>query len=202
MEKKINKDNNNRTFIASTEEELKVLSSPQRQRIFKVLLSEGLPLHGKEIADRLGIKAASAHYHLKKMEEIGVVCESHTQVINGITARYYKTTFDSIVLGDDFLENTGDHLTNQKMQFIHSTFNSNRDAFLKSLEKQMCHTDDSINHADKLLFLLDFQIYLSENESEVFQSELKALFSKYEKPGPEKHLNSILLSVNSLSNFK
>lgn len=195
-ERKIVVDKGERIFIASSEEDLQVLSSPQRQRIFKILQSEGAPMHGKEIGERLGVKAASAHYHLKKLEKIGVIKQSHTQLINGITARYYEVTVDSVILGEDFLEATDDGLTKQKMLLIHNTFNANRDAFIRSLHQSMQQEQTGDIGENRLHLALDFRLYLSGEDAQQIQKEIDELFIKYASPTSGKELHSVWLSIN------
>lgn len=183
-------------LLASSEEDMKVLSSPQRQRIFKILQSEGVPMHGKEIGDRLGIKAASAHFHLKKLEKIGAVKQSHTRVINGITARYYEVSVDSVILGEDFLEATDDSFTKQKMLLIHNTFNANRDAFIRSLHQTIQQKQTGDPGEKRLHLLLDFKLYLSAEDAELLQKDMEELFSKYESPASGKKPHAVWLSIN------
>jgi DNA-binding MarR family transcriptional regulator len=185
-----------RIFMASSEEELQVLSSPQRQRIFKILQSGGIPMHGKEIGDRAGVKAASAHYHLKKLEKIGVVRQSHTQVINGITARYYEVTVDSVILGEDFLEATDDGLTRQKMLLMYNAFNANRDSFIRSLNQRMQQEQPGGTGENKLHLALDFLLYLSAEDARQLQKDINELAAKYSKPSSGKEPHSVWLSIN------
>lgn len=189
-------DKGERIFIASSEEELQVLSSPQRQRIFKIMQSGGVPMHGKEIGDRLGVKAASAHYHLKKLEKIGVIKQSHTQLVNGITARYYEVTVDSVILGEDFLDATDDGLTKQKMLLIHNTFNANRDAFIRSLHQIMQQERTGEIGENRLHLALDFKLYLSGEDAELLQKDMDELFTKYASPISGKKPHSVWLSIN------
>lgn len=199
VERRIVVDKGERIFIASSEEELQVLSSPQRQRIFKIMQSEGVPMHGKEIGDHLGVKAASAHYHLKKLERVGVIKQSHTQVVNGITARYYEVTVDSVILSEGFLESTDDSLTKQKMLLIHNTFNANRDAFIKSLH-QSIQQQTGDNGENRLHLALDFRLYLSGEDTELIQKDIDELFTKYASPASGKKPHSVWLSINTDEN--
>jgi predicted transcriptional regulator len=184
-----------RILIASSEKDIQVLSSPQRQRILRLLQNEKKPLHGKEIGEKLGLKAASAHFHLKKLEEIGVINQSHTQVINGITARYYEASVDSVIIGEDFIEATDDDFIKQKMLFIHNTFNTNRDTFIKSLHQTMLQEQSGNITEKKLHLLLDFKLFLSVEEVENLQKDMEEILSKYSKPSSGKSTYSVCLSV-------
>jgi Mn-dependent DtxR family transcriptional regulator len=196
VERRIVANEGGRIFIASSEEELQVLSSPQRQRIFKILQSEGAPMHGKEVGDRLGVKAASAHYHLKKLEKIGVIKQSHTQVINGITARYYEVTVDSVILSEDFFEASDDDLTKQKMLLIHNTFNANRDAFIRSLHQSMQQKENGDIGENRMYLALDFRLYLSGEDAQQLQKDIDELFNNYTNPTSGKEPHSVWLSIN------
>jgi Mn-dependent DtxR family transcriptional regulator len=190
-------DEGERIFIASSEEELQILSSPQRQRIIKILQSEGIPLHGKEIGDRLGIKAASAHHHIKKLEKIGVIEQSHTQVINGITARYYKVLVDSFVLSEDFFDASDDKLIKQKMLLIHNTFNTNRDAFIRSLHQSLQKEQTGDVGEIGLHLALDYRLYLTEDDVKAVKKDIDQLFARYTKPTSGTNPHSVWLSIST-----
>ncbi|WP_017472046.1 winged helix-turn-helix domain-containing protein [Amphibacillus jilinensis] len=189
-----------RVLIVSSEEDVQIMSSPQRQRIFKLLHLEGVPLHGKDIGDRLGIKPASAHFHLKKLEKIGVVKQSHTKLINGITARYYEAAVDSFILDEDFINETDDVFTKEKLRLLHNTFNTFRDDFISSLHQVMKEEQTGIQEVKRLHLLLDFMLYLSDEDEELFQKEMQELFSKYTKPAYDKSPHSVLFSINRTEN--
>ncbi|WP_350343204.1 winged helix-turn-helix domain-containing protein [Proteinivorax tanatarense] len=185
-----------RVLIVSSEEDVQVMSSPQRQRIFKLLNMEGVPLHGKEIGDRLGVKPASAHFHLKKLEKIGAVKQSHTEVVNGITARYYEATADYFILDEDFLNEIDDAFTKQKLLLLRKTFDTFRDDFISSLHQIMKEEQTGVQKESKLHLLLDFMVYLSTEDEEMLQKEMQEIFSKYKKPASGKKAHSVLFSIN------
>lgn len=73
----------------TTLEEIKIFSDPYRLRIMKTFVDFGRPATVKEVADRMGEVPAKVYYHVKKLESIGLVSIDHTEVINGIVAKYY-----------------------------------------------------------------------------------------------------------------
>lgn len=188
--------NGYRLLTVSSEDDVKVISSPQRRHIFKILQMEGKPLHGKEIADRLGIKAPSAHFHLKKLEQIGAVRVSHTQVINGITARYYEAAVDGMIAGEDFLEPADDERIKQKLLFTARIFQEAKDSFIQALRKHM-QTDAAAEPPPetRLIAAVDEVLYLSADETAVFYQEMEALLEKYAAPAPGKTAYSLFLSI-------
>lgn len=83
----------------STKEELSIYMSPQRQQLLRVMRIAGLPMTAKALADKLGISASSAAHHISKLSGLGVVEEDHTEMINGIRARYYRLTDVTVNIG-------------------------------------------------------------------------------------------------------
>jgi DNA-binding Lrp family transcriptional regulator len=86
-------------IVLSSEKELKVLMSPIRQRIIRQMSREGKPVTSKYIADKLNISPSSAQHHIKQLQEIGIIEFDHSEVINGITARYLKLSEKNISIG-------------------------------------------------------------------------------------------------------
>lgn len=91
MEKKI--------ITLSKLEDLKIFMSPVRQRILRCMHIEGEPMTAKGIADCLSISPSSASHHLGKLESLGLVELSRTEVINGINARYYAVSDVTVSIG-------------------------------------------------------------------------------------------------------
>lgn len=93
-------DKKNYIFLKS-DDELKILMSPVRQKIIKVFEKEGKPITSKYVADQLEISPSSARHHIKKLEEIGIIEFDHHEQINGITARYLRVTDKTISIGQE-----------------------------------------------------------------------------------------------------
>lgn len=83
----------------STREELNIYMSPVRQELMRVLRLSSVPMTPKSLADRLGISPSSVQHHLKKLLSLGVVEVDHQEVINGITATYYRESFATVRIG-------------------------------------------------------------------------------------------------------
>ncbi len=179
-----------RILAVSSSADVKVAASPQRQQIFRLLLIHGSPLHGKEIATRLGIQPATAHFHLKKLEEIGAVRVSHTGVINGITARYYEPAVDGIIVQDDLLQPEDDETLRQKMLLAANAYNTSRDTFLQAVKKSGQNSPFPV--------LLNDLVYLSEEDAAAFYSEMENLLNRYARKGSGKTLYTLFASIAPL----
>ena len=115
------------SIILKTDEELKIVMSPIRQKIIKTLNREGRPVTSKYIADKLSISPSSAQHHISKLQQIGVVEFSHSEIINGINAKYLKLTDKTISIGhgiSDDLTAERDILSRNILSNAYSEFNN------------------------------------------------------------------------------
>lgn len=101
-------------------EDLKIFMSPVRQKIIRCLKIEGSPMTAKAIADSLGISPSSAKHHISKLESLEIVVLSHTELINGITARYYKPSEVLVNIGSQ-LE---DDLSSERSIIVQNLINN------------------------------------------------------------------------------
>lgn len=76
----------------STIEEIRGFSDPYRLRILNCFYKRHEPATVKQIADDMGEVPANVHYHVKKMEKVGILKLVYTKEINGIIAKYYEPT--------------------------------------------------------------------------------------------------------------
>lgn len=86
-------------IVLETDKELKILMSPVRQKIIKIMSREGKSVTSKYIADKLEISPSSAQHHIKQLEQIGIIEFDHNEIINGITARYLRLSDKTISIG-------------------------------------------------------------------------------------------------------
>ena len=72
--------------------EIKAFSDPYRMMIMKQYYKLARPATVKQIADEMGEVPAKVHYHVKKLESVGILKLKHTKEINGIIAKFYEPT--------------------------------------------------------------------------------------------------------------
>ncbi|NLV59073.1 MAG: ArsR family transcriptional regulator [Clostridiales bacterium] len=87
------------SIVLSGKRELDIFVNPQRQNLLRCMKIAGIPMTPKQLADRMGISPSSVQHHIKKLMELGLVELSHTQLIHGITASYYRASSKSISIG-------------------------------------------------------------------------------------------------------
>jgi len=79
-----------------TVDEAKVLSSPLRLRILMELAQR--PTYPKLLASRLGVSEQLVYYHVKKLEEAGLISLEGVEEVRGALARKYRVPFDTLLL--------------------------------------------------------------------------------------------------------
>ena len=85
----------------STKKELDIFMNPVRQQLLRQLELAKAPMTPKMLADKLGISASGVQHHIKKLMSLELIELDHTELINGITASFYKPTYARIQIGLD-----------------------------------------------------------------------------------------------------
>ena len=159
-----------------SDEEIKIFSDPYRMRIINAYIKAGNPMTVKGVADLMGEVPAKVHYHVKKLISIDILALDHTELINGITAKYYRVTTDSFRVA---YQNTSD----QKALFDSTTnmILSVVDEFKTDIANNADHIKSSQRKdpVAKNGFFTKETMYLSNEDYDAFEEALKALYKKY-----------------------
>lgn len=167
----------------TTLEEVKIYSDPYRLQILHLMHKINRPSTVKEIADQLGDAPAKVHYHMKKLERIGMVSMVSTKEINGIIAKYYEP-FSGMVQIKRSKEETGEPMIKELInsetnKLLSAIFNQNKERFFKHLEHSNTSTGNMITST----------LYMTEEENEEFIVELNRLIEKYKEKRDVDGLN-------------
>ena len=73
--------------ILNTLEEINIVSDPIRLKILMTLGTR--PKTAQDLSDALGVSRSKIHYHLKILEQNGIIEVVDTELINGITQKYF-----------------------------------------------------------------------------------------------------------------
>ena len=84
-------------LFLTDEKTIRIFSDPIRQRILSALDDRG-PLTSSGLAKILGGQPARLHYHLAKLEAVGLVEEDHTELIHGIRSRFMRPAAKSYLI--------------------------------------------------------------------------------------------------------
>lgn len=153
-----------------TMKEIKIISHPMRMKILKKYYGFPQPATVKQIADHMGEVPANIHYHVMKLLEIGVLTLDHTQVINGIVAKFYKPSAHTIKIEDD--DETLDKNRISKYEILVSNFfDENKNTFMKHLNLET----DKQNEVP----LISTTLHLTKKEYEGVLNYLKSLATNH-----------------------
>jgi DNA-binding transcriptional ArsR family regulator len=81
--------NNRKDAFPLTLEQQKLLASAIRIQILHTIAET--PRTAKQVADLLGQSPGNIHYHIKRLEEGGLVTLVETREVGGIVEKYYKS---------------------------------------------------------------------------------------------------------------
>ncbi|GAB6931370.1 hypothetical protein JCM10914A_53530 [Paenibacillus sp. JCM 10914] len=158
----------------TTLEEVKIYSDPYRLKILNVLGRMGRAATVKEVADKIGDVPAKVHYHMKKLERIGLVKMVSTKEINGIIAKYYEPFAGSIKINHE--KNESEPIVKELMRsethkLLAELFDQNRDFFFKQMSLQ--HKTESM--------LTTTSLFMTDDEANDLYKKVDELLKPYKK---------------------
>ncbi len=85
--------------VLSGKKELDIYVNPTRQRLLRLMTLIGKPATPKQLSVEMGISPSAVQHHIGKLAELGLVELSHTEVVRGITAHYYRVLSRDVNVG-------------------------------------------------------------------------------------------------------
>lgn len=168
-------------LILTKIEDIKIFLDPFRGKILKIIKSNGNPMTVKEIADNLEMTPANVHYHVKKLEAIGVLEIKHTKEVNGIIAKYYGVTADTITFKtDDVDKNTVDSLKPMLTSELTAFFDEAKIPLVKLMNSK----EESIDVNEIFISSSKPHSFDPKKVMDLF-NEMHALVEKYEYDGED-----------------
>lgn len=166
-----------------SDEEIKIFSDPYRMRIINAYIKAGEPMTVKGVADMMGEVPAKVHYHVKKLISIDILRLDHTEVINGITAKYYRLTTDSFRVA---YQNTSDQkaLFDSTTNMILSVVDEFKADIVSNAEYIKSHETKEPSSMNG--FFTKETMYLSKEDYESFEADLQRLYRKYKSRSNER----------------
>ncbi|MGO4532849.1 ArsR/SmtB family transcription factor [Paenibacillus sp. 2TAF8] len=159
--------------VLSTIEEIKIYSDPYRIQIMNMFHRQGRPSTVKEIADLMGEVPAKVHYHVKKLEKIGLLSMVSTREINGIIAKYYEPFSGEIHLRH---KDEADENSPLKQVFRSETLKLLNEMFEQSRQRFMNHAE---HDKDEKRFISDMRLYATADEVEELYENIVELCKPY-----------------------
>ncbi|CAM2883374.1 helix-turn-helix domain-containing protein [Paenibacillus sediminis] len=168
--------------VLTTIEEIKAYSDPYRIKIMNTFQKMGRPATVKEIADELGEVAAKVHYHVKKLEKVGLVELVETKEINGIIAKYYEAFSGDIRIKHEGME---DHIkqvfASETIALLSGLYDENKSRFLKYANRM---------DVSPFANLINNTLYLTQEEAEQFIDYIKSFAEAHSKKVRQKDIQA------------
>lgn len=152
-------------------DEIKAFSVPYRIKILDSMYSFKAPATVKNIADKMKETPAKIHYHIKKMEEAGIVQLIYTENINGIIAKFYEPAAEQYQINHRSGQTEDKYkVLDETQRVIEAAYNESKNNFLEQIEKT------EIKHNG---FVMGNDIYLTQEEFLKMKEEFENLHKKY-----------------------
>lgn len=116
-----------------TKKELDIYMNPTRQQLLRQLSIANVPMTPKMLADKLQISASGVQHHIKKLMLLGLIELDHTELINGITASFYKPAQVMVQVG----LTQSDAFAEQRKVLIQDSIAQVYDGFQKQMKKRI-----------------------------------------------------------------
>ena len=171
--------------------DIKIFLDPFRSRIMHVMKDAGRPMTVKEVADEIGVVPAKVYYHVKKLESIGVLYVKRTKVINGIVAKYYDFTADSVSLSVHPEEGDGD-LSPLLVKTFVGYYDEAKQRFFDLYNSKQGSSDIDDNDG---FFYIKSSIPIDVQKLDQLGDEIRAVMEKYRCEGENAADFSVFLSM-------
>lgn len=176
------------TMLLTELSAIKAYSDPYKIKILQTYYKLNQPATVKQIADYMGEVPAKVHYHVKKLEAVGILKLMHTREINGITAKYYQPMAKHFDISQDVI------LPPTLMQ-LGSTIHEESLAAVFDDHKGFCIQASRIPTAVDP-FILSAELYLNHKEYQELIAYVQALQIKCQRKSGKKKTYKLLASLS------
>ena len=170
-------------IILATKNELSIYMNPVRQELLHILSVGKTPMTPKMLADKLQISASGVQHHISKLLSLGLVELDHTEVINGIMAKFYRVSLVTVQIGLQY----EDELASQRQVLVQESIARTYDRFwahMKEIRKLTGANEEAA--AAQWGDVLTGVMHLGRDESDELMKIINDYIEKHSAPGPDK----------------
>ncbi|HON88211.1 MAG TPA: helix-turn-helix domain-containing protein [Spirochaetia bacterium] len=174
-------------IILETEEQIKAFTHPYRLKILQALRDYREPATATDIARVLGDGPGKVHYHVKILEQAGIVRLVDTLMINGILARKYEPSAEHYIIKPETVHS---EQKNDLYKMISKRF---KDGFKQFFDSSF---DNQIEQSGgrPRSFLYEFVVYCDDDEWISIQQLLNELSKTYAHAGKNRKKRRIFIA--------
>lgn len=160
-------------YQIDTVEQLRAMSDRLRVRITELLSHRAMTV--AQLSDELGLAHAKVHYHVRELEQVGLVRLVATREKGGILEKYYRTVARSLGISSALLRGMpADQSVATIAQYVQQVFDDALRAF--ALDLQAAQPGTHVNT------LSDSTLYLTDDEVRPLLRQVADLLKPYEQP--------------------
>ena len=121
--------------ILNSLEEINIVSDPIRLKIIMTL--GATPKTAQDLSDAIGVSRSKIHYHLRILEQNGIIEVADTELINGITQKYFLPVAKAFIPNSEiFNKNLEEKQFNFKIpSLVFDSFEKELNELIKKYEK-------------------------------------------------------------------
>jgi predicted transcriptional regulator len=171
---------------------IKIFANAYRREILNIFNKAEKPLTVKEIADKIKEQPSKVHYHVKQLINIDLLDLDHTDVINGIVAKYYKPKYEVIKI--------------DVSQLSSDLYVSNSDIIVNTFSKYSEHFKEEIsNHIENVralhkakqdpLMMRMQSLHMNDDEYKEFIKHMDELIQKYSTKKEDTNEYSVIFGA-------
>jgi DNA-binding transcriptional ArsR family regulator len=184
---KLGGDNVKEKIMLSTLEEIKAFTDPFRYKILMCFYRKKQPATVKEIAVALDEVPANVHYHVKKLEKVGILKLVYTKEINGIIAKYYEPTAENFEINcaNEIAESSKQLRFAVSKQFLAQIYDESKNIFIEHIDESknifIEHIDEQSETRNKKKGTISMDdLYLTRDEAKEFEKYIADFMIKHD----------------------
>ncbi len=174
---------------------LRIITDPLRFQIIEILDRE--PLSVNQVAEKMGLSASRLYYHIKLLEEHGLIQVVDTRRINNIIEKFYWLTAEDIDFDRELLNFASEGGAENIARMVTSSLDATREDILRSLQARKFNLEKGAPPNPRDMVMIHSKRRLSDATYQAFISRLQALMKEFSEL-PEETREGEDVSVFSL----
>jgi len=169
------------SILVSDAEALKLLADPLRSRMLDLLRARVQT--AKELAQTLNLSPKKLYYHLKLLEERGLIRVVGTRIVSGIIEKSYRATAYLFLFDDDVFRSS-DSVESPLPSGLQAVFETTRIQLEQSVADGTVELHENAEVLRRLLWMWGLQ-RLSRQQAQEFYSRFEQLIGEFQSSQPE-----------------
>lgn len=162
-------------FIIKDLDTLKKLSHPQR---IEILQSLAQPKTVKDIAEAIKADPTKLYYHIRQMEQIGVIQVVETNIVSGIVEKTYgvtakEYTVDKTLFSGEDIDFSEDDFSN----VVSAVFSSTKRMATRAAKAGLINLNEE--GSKRTTAIMSGQFLLTEEQLEKFGAKMEAIMTEF-----------------------